>query len=111
MTKLASPVLVTEKLPGVLPAATVSTASEGDVGATVGRVGCCGLQAITPPRGGGGASPAHVHPPNISAYASENSSSKDHRDFITTPLSSAGRSAEVNTSRTVSGASLTSHPP
>jgi hypothetical protein len=86
MTKLASPVLVTEKLPGVLPAATVSTASEDDVGATVGRVGCCGLQAITP-WGGGGASSAHVHPPGISAHASENSSGSNHRDSIPTPLS------------------------
>jgi hypothetical protein len=48
MTKLASAVLVTEKLPGTLPAATVRAASAAFVGATVVRVGCCGTQAIGP---------------------------------------------------------------
>ena len=46
MRKLASPVLVTEKLPDALPAATVSAFEA--FGATVDRVECWGTHAISP---------------------------------------------------------------
>ena len=78
MTKLASPVLVTEKLPGVLPAATVRAASAAFAGATVARVGCCGTQAISP-RGGGGGSTAHVQPPGKTAHARTHTSRRNPR--------------------------------
>lgn len=65
MSKEACPPLVTEKLTGALPAATVSTS--GAVGGTVARVGCCGRQAITP--GADGTSAVHVHPPENATHA------------------------------------------
>jgi hypothetical protein len=80
--KLASPVLVTEKLPGMLPAATVSTS--GAAGRTVGRIGCWGRQAITP-SAGGGLSDAHVHPPGATTHAKTSATSRNQRNDILTP--------------------------
>ena len=74
MTKLASPALVTEKLPGMLPAAMVSSPVSAGAFVTVGRVGCWGRQAISPGGGGERGSPAHVHPSCASTHTTDSKS-------------------------------------
>jgi hypothetical protein len=103
MIKLASPVLVMEKLPGALPAATVSTACVDLAGATVGRVGCWGRQAISP-FGGGGGSAAHVQPAGRSTHARNNTNGRNPRNDIATPCLAIRLLAGRNAPHTVSGA-------
>jgi hypothetical protein len=73
----ASPALVVEKLTGIAPAGAVSMSeAEEDAG---GRVGCCGVQAITPSRGGG-VSTVHVQLPFRSTHPRKSRSGASIRE-------------------------------
>ncbi|WP_437898052.1 hypothetical protein [Sorangium sp. So ce124] len=72
-----SPVLVVENVPGMVPAATVSTSGAGrDVAGLCAR---CVRQATRPGGSGGGSPKTHWHPPDPSTQARNIQSGMDAR--------------------------------